>query len=139
MSHREVQAMDPENILPEGSVRTARSSMNQQQSSTMLTGHTSRARVGVGCPSLSPINEGSLHRQQPVGLGPGASANTITQGDQSVFNWNDELEDDPTHLRTEWDQIRVSAENYIGRFDQEQVQVTESLYDTVTKHDNIGS
>ena len=117
MSHREVQAMDPENILPEGSVRTVRSSMNQQQSSTMLTGHTSRARVGVGCPSLSPINEGSLHRQHPVGFGPGASANITTQGGQSALGSNNELEDD---LAREWVQLQISAENYIARFDQEQ-------------------
>ena len=117
MSHREVQAMDPENILPEGSVRTVRSSMNQQQSSTMLTGHTSRARVGVGCPSLSPINEGSLHRQHPVGFGPGASANITTQGGQSALVSNNELEDD---LAREWVQLQISAENYIARFDQEQ-------------------
>ena len=120
MSHREVQAMDPDNILPEGSVRTVRSSMNQQQSSTMLTGHTSRARVGVGCPSLSPINEGSLHRQQPIGRGSGASANITTQGGQSALVSNIELEDDPARLDREWGQLQVLAENYIVRFDQEQ-------------------
>ena len=33
---------------------------------------------------------------------------------------NNELEDDLARLVREWDQLQVSAENYINRFDQEQ-------------------
>ena len=68
MSSRDALALDAGNILPEGAVRTTRTSVNQPQSSTILTGNASRARMSRNWGQLSPVrNQGSLQHQPQAG------------------------------------------------------------------------
>ena len=122
MSNRKALAMDASNILPEGAVRTTRTSVNQPQSSTILTGNASRARMSHNWGQLSPVrNQGSL----PPALPAQTAATSIKgrengneQGVNEIGRLSVLSDEDEARLIAELGQIRVSIDNHSENIDQ---------------------
>ena len=126
MSSQDPGAVDAGNILPEGAVRTTRTSGSQPQSSTILTGHTSRARMSQHWEQVSPVRRQSL---LPPALPPQSTATSLAGRENGNENDNDHDEDDvdmvsdlsddeEACLIAELHQIRVSIDNQTENIDQ---------------------
>ena len=126
MSSQDPGAVDAGNILPEGVVRTTRTSGNQPQSSTILTGHTSRARMSQHWEQVSPVRYQGL---SPPALPAQPTATSLAGRENGNENDNDHDEDDvdmvsdlsddeEARLIAELHQIRVSIDNQTENIDQ---------------------
>ena len=123
MSSRDALALDAGNILPEGAVRTTRTSVNQPQSSTILTGNASRARMPDNWGQLSPVrNQGLIPSAVPAHSAATSTANT-RQGINDIGT-NDHgvsmsviSDEDLAKLLDELGQIWVSIDNYSNNID----------------------
>ena len=126
MSSPDPGAVDAGNILPEGAVRTTRTSGSQPQSSTILTGHTSRARMSQHWEQVSPVRYQAL---SPPELPPQPTATSLAGRENGNENGSDHDEDDvatvldlfdneEARLIAELGQIRISIDNQTENIDQ---------------------
>ena len=122
MSSRDALALDAGNILPEGAVRTTRTLANQPQSSTILTGNTSRARMSQNWGHISPVrNQGLLPPAlpaQPAATSLAGRENGNDQGVDNVAALSILSADDEARLIAELGQIRVSIDNQTENINQ---------------------
>ena len=120
MSNRDALALDAGNILPEGAVRSTRTSVNQPQSSTILTANGSRGRISHNWGQLSPVRNGAP--PPPAPSAQEASAAAITGIINQKSNHGPVLlilsEDDKAQMETELSQIRVSIDKYSDSHNQ---------------------
>ena len=122
MSSQDPGAVDTGNILPEGVVRTTRTSGNQPQSSTILTGHTSRARMSQHWEQVSPVRYQALSPPalpaQPTATSLAGRENGNDQGDDNVAALSDLSDNEEARLIAELGQIRISIDNQTENIDQ---------------------
>ena len=121
MSNRDALALDADNILPEGAVRSTRASVNQPQSSTILTANGSRARMSHNWGQLSPVRNGAPPPPAPptqeatAAAATGANRRGWTRYGPGMLILS---EDDKAQIEVELSQIRISIDKYSDGHDQ---------------------
>ena len=122
MSNRDALALDAGNILPEGAVRSTRTSVNQPQSSTILTANGSRGRISHNWGQLSPVRNGAPPPPAPPAQEASAAATTGGTNQEWESNPGPGLlilsENDKAQIEVELGQIRVSINRYSESHDQ---------------------
>ena len=121
MSNRDALALDAGNILSEGAVRSTRTSVNQPQSSTILTANGSRGRMSHNWGQLSPVRNGAPPPPAPPAQEASAAATTGVTN-QKWVNYGPGMlilsEDDKAQMETELSQIRVPIDKYFDSHNQ---------------------